>query len=170
MLDKQKLILSKINLTSITKPIKKPLYDLENIKQGIIHLGLGNFHRAHQALYLDDLFNMGLDHSWGIVGSGVMPHDAAMRKALFEQDLLTTIVELEPGANRVRVIGSMVDFLPVESGNPSLIRSLCNPEIRIVSMTITEGGYFIDPATGKFNPNFPQMINDSNFEINLLSL
>ena len=62
MLDKQKLILSKINLTFITKPIKKPLYDLENIKQGIIHLGLGNFHRAHQALYLDDLFNMGLDH------------------------------------------------------------------------------------------------------------
>ena len=110
---------------------------------------------------MDDLFNMDLDHDWGIVGSGVMPHDAAMRKALFEQDLLTTVVELEPGANRVRVIGSMVDFLPVESGNPSLIRSLCNPEIRIVSMTITEGGYFIDPATGKFNPNFPQMINDS---------
>ncbi len=161
MLDKQKLILSKINLTSITKPIKKPLYDLENIKQGIIHLGLGNFHRAHQALYLDDLFNMDLDHDWGIVGSGVMPHDAAMRKALFEQDLLTTVVELEPGANRVRVIGSMVDFLPVESGNPSLIRALCNPEIRIVSMTITEGGYFVDPATGKFNPNFPQMIDDS---------
>ena len=81
---------------------------------------------------------MGLDHDWGIVGSGVMPHDAAMRKALFEQDLLTTVVELEPGANRVRVIGSMVDFLPVESGNPSLIRALCDPEIRIVSMTITE--------------------------------
>ena len=73
MLDKQKLILSKINLTSITKPINKPLYDLESIKPGIIHLGLGNFHRAHQALYLDDLFNMGLDHDWGIVGSGVMP-------------------------------------------------------------------------------------------------
>ena len=129
MLDKQKLILSKINLTSITKPINKPLYDLESIKPGIIHLGLGNFHRAHQALYLDDLFNMGLDHDWGIVGSGVMPHDAAMRKALFEQDLLTTVVELEPGANRVRVIGSMVDFLPVESGNPSLIPALCDPKI-----------------------------------------
>ena len=90
-----------------------------------------------------------------------MPHDAAMRKALIEQDLLTTVVELEPGANRVRVIGSMVDFLPVESGNPSLIRALCDPKIRIVSMTITEGGYFIDPATGMFNPNFPQMIKDS---------
>ena len=62
MLDKQKLILSKINLTSITKTIKKPLYDLESIKPGIIHLGLGNFHRAHQALYLDDLFNMDIDN------------------------------------------------------------------------------------------------------------
>ena len=143
MLDKQKLILSKINLTSITKPINKPLYDLESIKPGIIHLGLGNFHRAHQALYLDDLFNMGLDHDWGIVGSGVMPHDAAMRKALFEQDLLTTVVELEPGANRVRVIGSMVDFLPVESGNPSLICALCDPVIRIVSMIVNNHVYFL---------------------------
>ena len=156
-----KISLKKNTLNNLTNSVKKPLYDLESIKPGMIHLGLGNFHRAHQALYLDDLFNMGLDHDWGIVGSGVMPHDAAMRKVLFEQDLLTTVVELEPGANRVRVIGSMVDFLPVESGNPSLIRALCDPEIRIVSMTITEGGYFIDPATGKFNPNFPQMIDDS---------
>ncbi len=156
-----KISLKKNTLNNLTNSVKKPLYDLESIKPGIIHLGLGNFHRAHQALYLDDLFNMGLDHDWGIVGSGVMPHDAAMRKALFEQDLLTTVVELEPGANKVRVIGSMVDFLPVESGNPSLIRALCDPKIRIVSMTITEGGYFIDPATGKFNPNFPQMIDDS---------
>ena len=153
--------LSRKSLDSLPDHVSKPQYQFNTIHPGIIHLGLGNFHRAHQALYLDDLFNMDLDHDWGIVGSGVMPHDAAMRKALFEQDLLTTVVELEPGANRVRVIGSMVDFLPVESGNPSLIRALCDPKIRIVSMTITEGGYFIDPATGKFNPNFPQMIDDS---------
>ena len=157
----QKIPLNKNTLINLIKSVSKPLYALENIKPGIIHLGLGNFHRAHQALYLDDLFNMGLDHDWGIVGSGVMPHDAAMRKALIEQDLLTTVVELEPGANKVRIIGSMVDFLPVESGNPSLICALCDPKIRIVSMTITEGGYFIDPATGMFNPNFPQMIKDS---------
>ena len=153
--------LSRKSLDSLPDHVSKPQYQFNTIHPGIIHLGLGNFHRAHQALYLDDLFNMDLDHDWGIVGSGVMPHDAAMRKALFEQDLLTTVVELEPGANKVRVIGSMVDFLPVESGNPSLIRALCDPKIRIVSMTITEGGYFIDPATGKFNPNFPQMIDDS---------
>ena len=153
--------LSRKSIASLPDHIFKPQYQFKNIHPGIIHLGLGNFHRAHQALYLDDLFNIGLDHDWGIVGSGVMPHDASMRKALLKQDLLTTVVELEPGANKVRIIGSMVDFLPVESGNPSLIRALCNPEIRIVSMTITEGGYFIDPATGMFNPNFPQMIKDS---------
>ena len=84
----QKIPLNKNTLINLIKSVSKPLYALENIKPGIIHLGLGNFHRAHQALYLDDLFNIGLDHDWGIVGSGVMPHDAAMRKALFEQDLL----------------------------------------------------------------------------------
>jgi mannitol 2-dehydrogenase len=105
--------LSRKSLDSLPDRVSKPQYQFNTIHPGIIHLGLGNFHRAHQALYLDDLFNMDLDHDWGIVGSGVMPHDAAMRKALFEQDLLTTVVELEPGANRVRVIGSMVDFLQV---------------------------------------------------------
>ena len=138
--------LSRKSLTSLPEQIFKPQYQFNNIHPGIIHLGLGNFHRAHQALYLDDLFNLGADKDWGIIGSGVMPHDAEIREALLKQDLLTTVVELEPGANQVRVIGSMVDFLPVEERNPSLIQALIDPKIRIVSMTITEGGYFIDSA------------------------
>ena len=120
-----------------------------------------NYHRAHQALYLDDLFNLGLDQDWAIVGSGVRPHDAEMREALQNQDFLSTVVELEPGANKARISGPMLNILPVEAGNHSLVRALSAPWARIVSMTITEGGYFIDPATGIFNPEHPEMIADA---------
>ena len=146
------IVLSRETLGSLPDHVSRPQYKYNDLKPGIIHIGYGNFHRVHQSLYMDDLFNRGLDLDWAIVGAGVRPHDSKIREILQKQDFLTTVVELQPSANAARVTSPIVDFLPVEKGNSALVNSLSAPWARIVSLTITEGGYFIDPATGKFNP------------------
>ena len=138
-----------------------PRYDRAALTAGIVHIGLGNFHRAHMAVYLDDLFALGLGHDWAIIGAGVRPADGAMREALKAQDCLSTVIELDPAGKTCRRVGSMIDFLPVEPGNASLIAAMTRPEIRIVSLTVTEGGYFINPATGAFDPAAPEILADA---------
>ncbi len=138
-----------------------PFYDRSKLTPGIVHIGLGNFHRAHMAVYLDDLFNLGLGHDWAILGAGVRAPDAAMRDAMLGQDCLSTIIELDPTGKRARRVGAMVDFLPVQDDNAALIAAMSRPEIRIVSLTVTEGGYFINPATGMFDPADPAIVADA---------
>ncbi|PCJ93346.1 MAG: mannitol dehydrogenase, partial [Hyphomicrobiales bacterium] len=144
------------NLNSFSEKVKIPTYSREELTPGIVHIGLGNFHRAHQAVYLDDLFNTGTDHDWGIIGAGIKPYDEAMRKKLAAQDWLSTIVELDPKGLTARISGSMIGFLDVNPG--ALIEAMCQPNIRIVSMTITEGGYYMDARTGGFNKNHPDIL------------
>lgn len=141
--------------------VQSPRYDRANLKPGIVHIGLGNFHRAHMAVYLDDLFNLGLDHDWAILGAGVRAGDARMRDALKAQDCLSTVIELDPAGKSCRRVGSMIDFLPVEPDNASLISAMSRPDIRIVSLTVTEGGYFINAATGQFDPTAPEIVADA---------
>lgn len=141
--------------------VKLPAYDRSKLTPGIIHIGLGNFHRAHMAVYLDDLFAMGLCHDWAILGAGVRDGDARMREALKAQDCLSTVIELDPLGKSARRVGSMIDFLAVEPDNRALILAMTRPEIRIVSLTVTEGGYFINPATGAFDPSHPEIVADS---------
>ena len=138
-----------------------PTYDRAALKPGIVHIGLGNFHRAHMAVYLDDLFGMGLDHDWAILGAGVRPGDAAMRTALLAQDCLSTVIELDPSDRRARRVGSMVGFIEVQADNAALIAAMSDPAIRIVSLTVTEGGYYVDAATGQFDPTAPDIVADA---------
>ncbi len=152
--------LSQASLTTLPSEIARPAYRREDVTPGIVHIGTGNFHRAHQAVYLDDLFNTGRDLDWGIVGAGFRPPDAAMRTALGAQDWLTTVVERDAGRNAARVTGAMIDFLPVGQDGGSTVASLADPKIRIVSLTVTEGGYCIDPATGVFDPDHPDIKAD----------
>jgi len=142
-------------------PVALPAYDRTKLTPGIVHIGLGNFHRAHMAVYLDDLFAMGLGHDWAIIGAGVRAPDARMRDALKAQDCLSTVIELDPAGKTCRRIGAMIDFLPVEPDNASLIAAMIRPEIRIVSLTVTEGGYFIDATTGAFDPKAPEIVADA---------
>lgn len=151
--------LSLANLPAIAKRIPVPAYKRGDLKPGILHFGVGNFHRAHLAVYLDDLFNKGLDRDWALIGAGVLPSDEVMREKLAAQDYLTTIVEQDNDLSAAHVIGSMVDFIP-PSDKVRLLSTLADPAIRIVSLTITEGGYFIDPATQKFDPANPQIARD----------
>ncbi|TBC74815.1 mannitol dehydrogenase family protein [Rhizobium beringeri] len=150
--------LSLATLSDVARTAAIPGYDRASLKAGIVHFGVGNFHRAHQAIYLDDLFNAGTDHDWAIVGAGVLPSDAAMREKLAAQDFLTTVVEQDSNKTAARVTAPMIDILPVGDAT-AIIAKLADPEIRIVSMTITEGGYFID-ASGTFNPTHPAIAAD----------
>ncbi len=137
-----------------------PSYDRANLKAGIVHFGVGNFHRAHQAVYLDSLFNSGRDHDWAIIGAGVLPSDETMRAKLAEQDFLTTVVEQDNNRTGAHVTGVMIDYL--KPGDPqATIAQLADPAIRIVSLTITEGGYFINPASGVFDPAHPAIVADA---------
>jgi mannitol 2-dehydrogenase len=137
-----------------------PSYERGSLTPGIVHFGVGNFHRAHFAVYLDDLFNLGEGHDWALVGAGVLASDDAIRQKLAAQDYLTTIVEQETNVSAARVIGPMIDFV-APADKSALIARLADPAIRIVSLTITEGGYFIDPATGVFNPAHPSIAQDA---------
>jgi mannitol 2-dehydrogenase len=147
-------------LRSLPAGVSGPAYRHDALEPGILHIGVGNFHRAHQAVYLDQLFNAGLDLDWALLGAGVRPQDEAVRRALAAQDWLTTVVELEPGSKSARVIASMVGFIPVSEDGRAIVEALDNPRIRIVSLTVTEGGYCIDPATGMFNPEHPEIAYD----------
>jgi len=147
------------NLPEIAKKIDVPTYSRAQLTPGILHFGVGNFHRAHLAVYLDDLFNKGLNHDWAIIGAGVMAFDESMRQKLVAQEFLTTVVEQDNEVSSAHITGSMIDFIP-PSDKASLLAWFVNPAIRIVSMTITEGGYFINPATQKFDPTHPAIAQD----------
>ena len=153
--------LSNATLINLPKDIRVPRYDRSTLSAGMVHIGLGNFHRAHQAWYLHRLFDAGLNHDWAIIGAGVRANDAAQRERLLAQDCLTTLIELDPSGKSVEVCGAMIDFVPVDPDNAALIAQMADPAIRIVSLTVTEGGYFIDPATGGFDGTHPDMQHDA---------
>ncbi|MGH1466229.1 MAG: mannitol dehydrogenase family protein [Cognatishimia sp.] len=138
-------------LSSLPDAVLRPQYISAALKPGIVHIGLGNFHRAHQAWYLHRLMQMGQAQDWAIVGASVRTNDIAIRDKLKAQDCLTTLIALDPAGTSAEVIGSMIDYLPIEDGNGSLIEMLANPAIKIASLTVTESGYFVDTATGKLD-------------------
>jgi mannitol 2-dehydrogenase len=152
--------LSLANLAKLPADVARPGYSRGGLKPGILHFGVGNFHRSHQAVYLDRLFNKGVDHDWAIVGAGVFEGEKRGREILRGQDWLTTVVEQDAGHREAHVTGAMIDFL-TPGDTAAIIAKLADPAIRIVSLTITEGGYFIDPASGKFNPAHPDIAADA---------
>ena len=145
----------------MTASVALPRYDRSRLTPGIVHIGLGNFHRAHMAVYLDDLMNLGEAMDWAILGAGVRAGDARMREALVAQDCLSTVIELDPDGKSARRVGAMIDFIEVQPDNAALIAAMSRPEIRIVSLTVTEGGYFIDAATGAFDPKADDIVHDA---------
>ena len=123
-------ILNLNHLASLQPAIARPNYRRAELRAGILHIGIGNFHRAHQAVYLDDLFNAGKDRDWALVGAGIRSGDRAMRQALESQDWLTTVVELEPGANHARVTGAMVDFVPIGEDGRAISGATDDPYLK----------------------------------------
>lgn len=139
-----------------TSSIHSPDYDREGIVCGIAHIGVGGFHRAHQAWAIDRLLERGEAREWGILGVGVLPSDARMRDALRENDNRYTLVTKHPdGRWDARSIGSIVEFVHAPDDHEAAAERLADPTVRIVSLTITEGGYAIDEVTGAFTPGAP---------------
>ncbi|MFC3613330.1 mannitol dehydrogenase family protein [Lutimaribacter marinistellae] len=154
--------LTKLSNAALDKlRLEHPRYDRTALTPGIVHIGVGNFHRAHQAWYLHRLMQEGAAQDWAIIGAGVRPFDAKMREKLLAQDYLTTLIQLDPAETSAEVIGSMVDYLPIEDDNGALIAAMAEPSIRIVSLTVTESGYYLEPTTMGFDAAHPDMVYDA---------
>ncbi|CAM3729918.1 mannitol dehydrogenase family protein [Occultella aeris] len=132
--------------------VKVPDYDRSALTAGIVHIGVGGFHRAHQAMYLDRLMREGKALDWAICGLGLLPGDARMRDALKAQDgLYTLVLKHADGTIEPTVIGSIVDYLYGPDDPEVAIEKMADPRVRIVSLTVTEGGYNVNPVTGEFD-------------------
>ena len=158
---KKPIKISNDTLDDLPAFVKKPNYDRSNLKPGIVHIGLGNFHRAHQAWYLHRLMQRGEALDWAIVGAGIMAFDKEQRQKLLPQDCLTTLVELDPDGQSVEVIGSIIDYVEITDGNSALIERMSQSDINIISLTVTEGGYFQDPNTGDLDCTHPNIQFDA---------
>ena len=151
------------NQTLAEIEIATPTYDRSRLSAGIVHIGVGGFHRAHQAMYVDALLNSGDEdaYRWGICGVGVMPGDARMRDALKNQDgLYTLVLKDSDGTWEPRVIGSIVDYLLAPDDPEAVIERMASEQTRIVSLTVTEGGYNVHPVTGEFDATNPAVAAD----------
>ncbi|GMA87287.1 hypothetical protein GCM10025868_25370 [Angustibacter aerolatus] len=138
-----------------------PTYDRSSVQVGIVHLGVGAFHRSHQAMYVDRLLQAGGAREWGIAGVGLMPNDVRMRDALDAQDGLYTLVVKHPdGRLEPRVIGSLLRYLFAADDPEAVLEPMAAPTTRIVSLTVTEGGYNIHPQTGEFDLRNPAVQAD----------
>src|SRR4051812_31142518 len=155
------LPLSPENLPSFPPEVATPAYDRRAVRVGIVHVGVGGFHPAHEAMYLRPLVNDGRALDWGICGAGVLPSDPRMADAMAAQDGLYTLVVKHPdGTFEPRVIGSIVGYLFAPDDPEAVIERMADPETRIVSLTVTEGGYNIHAVTGRFVADDPGVRHD----------
>ena len=143
-------------LAAVAGSLPTPTYDRGRITTGVVHFGVGGFHRAHQAMYHDRLMNDGDALEWGICGVGVMPFDEAMRDALVAQDgLYTLVIKHADGTYEPRVIGAISEYLYAPDDPEAVIEKLAAESTRIVSLTVTEGGYNLHNVTGEFDARTP---------------
>ena len=148
-------------LTGLDPQVARPEYDRTTLSVGIVHIGVGGFHRAHQAMYLDELMRTGRAHDWAICGLGLMPGDVRMRDALKAQDgLYTLVVKHADGSTQARVIGSILDYVYAPEDPEVALARMTDPAVRIVSLTVTEGGYNVNQVTGEFDLTNPAVRAD----------
>lgn len=149
--------LSNATLADITCDVIKPEYDRATVEPGIVHLGIGAFHRAHQACYTEAVLNQ-FGGNWGIIGASL--RSPTVKQQLAEQDCLYTIVERCPNGERYQVIGAVKSVLVGPDDPAELVRLMSSGDIKIVSLTVTEKGYCHDPATGNLNLDHPDIKHD----------
>ena len=153
--------LSNATLGQVRAGVETPRYDRSQVTTGIVHFGVGGFHRAHMAMALDDLMNEGKALDWGICGVGLMEFDRKMKDALQGQDCLYTLTLKHPDGRRdARVIGSIVEYLFAPDDAEAVIEKMADPNTKIVSLTITEGGYNFDRVTGEFDASNATVAGD----------
>ena len=152
--------LNQANLPLLDPSVAAPRYDRRQVGQSMAHIGVGGFHRSHQAVYAENLFHQGGDLRWGLCGLGLLRQDARMRDALRSQDCLYTLVERSATGDRARVVGSIINYLFAPDDREAVIEKLAAPETKIASLTITEGGYYIQTSTGQLDAGHPDLLHD----------
>ena len=153
--------LNRSNLIRLRPPVRIPGFDPSAVSAGIVHLGLGNFHRAHMARYTHDLMERRPDAlRWGIVGAGLLPADRRMHESLAPQDGLYTLVERGGAGERVSVIGSLAGLVFAGDSTAGLLDAIDGGGIRIVSLTVTENGYCLNRSTKRLDPEHPLVRRD----------
>lgn len=149
--------LSQASLATLSADVMLPSYNRSNLKAGIVHLGIGAFHRAHQAFYTEAVLNQ-LGGDWGIIGCSL--RSANVRDQLAPQDGLYTLVERSGDGEKLQLIGAVIKNLVGPENPAELINVMAQPAIKIISMTVTEKGYCHDPATGNLNILHPDIQHD----------
>jgi len=149
--------LCKAHLNQLPANVLRPTYDRSQVTNGIVHLGVGAFHRAHQAVMTEAVLASG-DLRWGIVGAGLMT--TATRDALTPQDGLYTLVERSADAEQLQVVGAITELLGGADDLPKVLARMAAAETRIVSLTVTEKGYYLDVASGQLLLNAPMVAAD----------
>jgi mannitol 2-dehydrogenase len=152
--------LSQENLARLPSTVKRPSYPRADVKEGIVHIGVGGFHRAHQALYVDDLLEHHGVRDWGICGMGIRAADQKMHDVLQAQNSLYALVEREGVEATARIIGAHTRSVLAPEDPEAAIEVLAAPSTRIVTLTITEAGYCCDDATGAFLTTHPDIVHD----------
>jgi len=159
------LSLNNANLGALPPNVSAPMYDRAQRRTGIVHVGVGHFHRSHEAMYLDRLMRNGDGADWAVCGVGVLQSDSDGRDILREQDYLYTLMVKEPdGTRESTVIGSLNGYLYAPDDPLRVVQQIAHPDTRIVSLTITEGGYAVSDTTGKFLANTPAIQADLRSE------
>jgi len=149
--------LSERSLAHLPAAVARPAYDRRALRSGIVHLGVGAFHRAHQAVYTDDALAEG-PPDWGILGASL--RSPATYEALAPQDGLYTLAVRDADGTRLRVIGALGAMLPLPQARTTLLGAMAAPDTRIVGLTVTEKGYHLDPATRELDLVAPAITAD----------
>lgn len=149
--------LSQTRVKSLPVDVALPTYDRATLRAGIVHLGIGAFHRAHQAFYTEAVLNK-FGGDWGIIGCSL--RSASVRDQLAPQDGLYTLVERSGEGEKLQLIGAVLQNLVGPENPAELIAVMAQPNIKIISLTVTEKGYCHDPATGHLNLQHPDIQYD----------
>lgn len=152
------------SLPSLDDAVIVPGYNRSALRRSIVHVGVGGFHRAHLATYVDELCTQG-NTDWSIVGCGVLAGDSTMADVLDAQDHLYTMITRGASSTQVQVVGSIVDYLLAVPDAQPVIDQIASEDTQIVSLTVTEGGYPVDDLTGDYVPDSPNAGTSSAFGI-----
>lgn len=152
---KAPLPLRTANLAALAGRVAIPTYERGALRRSIVHLGVGGFHRAHQAVYLDELAERRISAEWGERGIGLLTGDRRIADALIPQECLYTVVERGAREDSARVVAALTGYVFAPAEPERALGLLTDPATRIVSLTITEGGYLIDDQTGVFDADNP---------------
>jgi mannitol 2-dehydrogenase len=155
------LTLARETLPDLPAGIIRPRFAPSSVRPGIVHLGLGGFHRAHMARYTHDLMEARAEAlCWGIIGVGLMPNDRRMWEALTPQDGLYTLLERQGQNESATVIGSVCEVLFAAETSTVVLDAMLSPAVGIVSLTVTENGYCLNPATKQLDVAHPLIAHD----------